>query len=61
MGKALDPSKKIILKVSYDRKTLDDSTYLQGCQMVLFHTKNPNFGKFCRALEWKMLLDFMTI
>jgi hypothetical protein len=23
----------------------------QGCQMVSFQTKNPNLGKFCRALE----------
>jgi hypothetical protein len=23
----------------------------QGCQMVRFQTKNPNFGKFWRALE----------
>jgi hypothetical protein len=26
----------------------------QGCQMVLFQTRNPNLGKFWRALEWKM-------
>jgi hypothetical protein len=25
----------------------------QGCQMVSFQTKNPNLGKFCRALAWK--------
>jgi hypothetical protein len=29
--------------------------------MVCFQTKNPNLGKFWRALEWKMLLYFMTI
>jgi hypothetical protein len=29
--------------------------------MVYFQTKNPNFGKIWRALEWKMLLYFMTI
>jgi hypothetical protein len=33
----------------------------QGCQMVYFQTKNPNLGKFWRALEWKMLVYFMTI
>jgi hypothetical protein len=33
----------------------------QGCQMVCFQTKNPNFGKIWRALEWKLLLYFMTI
>jgi hypothetical protein len=26
----------------------------QGCQMVCFQTKNPNLGKFWRALDWKM-------
>jgi hypothetical protein len=29
--------------------------------MVCFQTKNPDFGKIWRALEWKMLLYFMTI
>jgi hypothetical protein len=29
--------------------------------MVYFQTKNPNLGKFWRALEWKMLVYFMTI
>jgi hypothetical protein len=29
--------------------------------MVYFQTKNPNLGKIWRALEWKMLLYFMTI
>jgi hypothetical protein len=34
---------------------------LQGCQMVYFQTKNPNLGKFWRALEWKLLVYFMVI
>jgi hypothetical protein len=33
----------------------------QGCQMVCFQTKNPNLGKFWRALEWKMLEYFMAL
>jgi hypothetical protein len=33
----------------------------QGCQMVCFQTKNPNLGQVRRALEWKMLLYFMSI
>jgi hypothetical protein len=33
----------------------------QGCQMVCFQTKNPNFGKFGRVLQWKILVYFMTI
>jgi hypothetical protein len=31
---------------------------VQGCQMVCFQTKNPNFGHIWRVLEWKMLLYF---
>jgi hypothetical protein len=30
------------------------NTYVQGCQMVCFETKNPKLGKFFRALDWKM-------
>jgi hypothetical protein len=33
----------------------------QGCQIVCFQTKNPNLGKFWRALEWKMSIYFMAI
>jgi hypothetical protein len=33
----------------------------QSCQMVYFQTKNPNLGKFWRALEWIMWVYFMTI
>jgi uncharacterized membrane protein YkvI len=29
--------------------------------MVCFQTKNPNLGKFWRALEWKMVVCFMVI
>jgi hypothetical protein len=29
--------------------------------MVYFQTKNPDLGKFTRALEWKMLIYFMAI
>jgi hypothetical protein len=29
--------------------------------MVCFQTKNPNFGKFLRALQWKILVSFMII
>jgi hypothetical protein len=32
-----------------------------GCQMVCIQTKNPNLGKFWRALEWKMLVYFTAI
>jgi hypothetical protein len=33
----------------------------QGCQMDCFQTKNPNFGKFWKALDWKMFIHFMAI
>jgi hypothetical protein len=26
--------------------------------MVYFQTENPNLGKFWRALDWKMLINF---
>jgi hypothetical protein len=29
--------------------------------MVPFQTKNPNLGKFWKALDWKMLIYFMPI
>jgi hypothetical protein len=32
-----------------------------GCQMVCFQTKNPNWGKFWRALDCKMLVYFVAI
>jgi hypothetical protein len=31
-----------------------------GCQMVTFQTKNPNLGKFWRAIDGKMLTYFMA-
>jgi hypothetical protein len=35
----------------------------QGCQMVFLFLKqkNPNLGKFLRALDWKRLIYFMAI
>jgi hypothetical protein len=29
------------------------ASFVQGCQVVYFQTKNINLGKFLRALEWK--------
>jgi hypothetical protein len=29
--------------------------------MVCFQTKNPNLGKFLRALDWKVLIYFVAI
>jgi hypothetical protein len=29
--------------------------------MVHFQTKNPSFGKFWKALDWKILIYFMVI
>jgi hypothetical protein len=33
----------------------------QGCQMVYFHTENPYLGKLWIALEWNMLVYFISI
>jgi hypothetical protein len=33
----------------------------QGCQMVCFQLKKTNWGKFCMALELKMLVYYMII
>jgi hypothetical protein len=33
----------------------------QGCQMVYFHTQNPDLGNFWRSFEWKMMVHFSTI
>jgi hypothetical protein len=27
--------------------------------MVYFQTKNPNFGKICKALQWKMFVHLV--
>jgi hypothetical protein len=37
------------------------SNNVQVCQMVYFHTKNPNLGKFWTALEWKRLANSLAI
>jgi hypothetical protein len=41
----------LFLRAAFDR----------SCQMVCFQTKNPNSGKFWRALDRKWLMYFMTI
>jgi hypothetical protein len=33
----------------------------QGCHMVYFQTKNPNLGKFWRALKSNILVYVMSI
>jgi hypothetical protein len=33
----------------------------QSCQMVYFETKNSNLGIFWRALDWKILLNFIAV
>jgi hypothetical protein len=42
-------------------KILCKNALAQGCQMVFFQTKNPKLGQFWRALQWKMLINFMDI
>jgi hypothetical protein len=41
--------------------TIYVSTYLQGCQMVYFQTKNPYMGKLWRALKWVRLVYSFAI
>jgi hypothetical protein len=36
----------------------ENCTWSQGCQ--IFQTKNPNLGKFWRALDGKMFVYFRT-
>jgi hypothetical protein len=43
------------------RIAMQEGAALQGCQMVYFQTKNPNLGKYWRALEWDMLGYFMPV
>jgi hypothetical protein len=45
----------------FGKKQNESIRFYQGCQMVCFQTKNPNLGKFWRALDWKMLVYFMAI
>jgi hypothetical protein len=35
--------------------------FVQGCQKVYNHIKNPNLGKFLKALKDKILKNFMAI
>jgi hypothetical protein len=35
--------------------------HCQRCQMAYFQTKNPDLGKFWRALKWKVQVYFMSI
>jgi hypothetical protein len=42
-------------------RSCEEIRFGQGCQMVYFQTKNPNLGKFWRALDRKILIYFMAI
>jgi hypothetical protein len=44
---------------SVQRKQCDQMGRKQGCQMAYFQTKNPDFGKFWRVLQWKMLVNYI--
>jgi hypothetical protein len=41
-----------------NKKCIASDAQIQGGQMVHFQTKNPNLGKFRRALELKRLVYF---
>jgi hypothetical protein len=40
---------------------MQKSSQCQCCQMVYFHTENPNLGIFWRDLEWKTNVYFMAV
>jgi hypothetical protein len=48
-------------EVSNNLTALNCTHHGQGCQMVYLQTKNPNLGKFWRALDWKFLIHFWAI
>jgi hypothetical protein len=50
--------KNILASPQLNFPNIENSTRVQGCQMVYFETKNPYLGTFWRALEWKMLAYF---
>jgi hypothetical protein len=66
MGGKKSCSRSIIvglMKYQGNNAALDNSTHTlvpwqQGCQMVYFHTKNPNLGILWWALEWKTLIIY---
>jgi hypothetical protein len=45
-------------KCMYIQSPAARQLHIQGCQMVSFRTKNPNLGKFWRALDGKMFIYF---
>jgi hypothetical protein len=55
------PKKICHLLKDFSTATMSRCPHWQDCQMVCFQTKNPDLGKFWRALEWKVLLYFMSI
>jgi hypothetical protein len=53
-------TKRRTLKVrEIEKFSSDRMTQQQVCQTVCFRTKNPNFGKFWRFFQWKMVVYFM--
>jgi hypothetical protein len=52
---------KILRRCRCSSLTIDNQHFDQGCQVVCFQTKNKNFGKFGRAVQWGMLVYFMEI
>jgi hypothetical protein len=51
----------VIVTLTPEQSVFFTQKTCQGCQMVYFHTQNPDLGRFWRALEWNMLLYFITI
>jgi hypothetical protein len=55
------PAEKNVTKSGFDKKRTRLDLTDQGCQMVYFHTKNPDLDILWRVLKLKMLVYFMTI
>jgi hypothetical protein len=63
-GHTFRPKHITFLCMTYETIHFEDTELCalnQGCQMVYFQTKSPNLSIFWRALECKMLLNFITI
>jgi hypothetical protein len=59
--KNLECYRSVFASFYLEAKKCFSSFLTQGCQMVYFHTKNPNLGIFRRALDWNFLMYVMAI
>jgi hypothetical protein len=57
-GRKGDTSNPLQLAKKLFFQCFQSARFSQGCQMVYFQTKNPNFGKFKRPSHWKEWVYF---